>query len=132
MMRRRVRFCRSSSSRSAGGRPPSVGMAVVRPIVAGTAWVTPTAAAVTEVTPGSPASTGRPFGEAEQVRPRLLRRPVAVVGELGHRLHDHGLERHRHRRVHSRPGQGGYVAHMFEATATGESPVNGGLRTAIS
>ena len=56
--------------------------------------------------------------EPEQVRPQLLGRAVAVVRVLGHRLHDDGLERRRHRRVHL-PGKGRHVAHMFRGHGDG-------------
>ena len=61
-MRRRVRFLRSSASRSEGGSPPS-GTAMVRPVDAAIIVVAAApapAAPMTLVRFGSPASTGRP------------------------------------------------------------------------
>ena len=63
---------------------------------------------------GSPASTGRPVGEAEEVRPQLLGRGVARGRILGHRLHDHGLERGGDGGVGD-AGQHGLVAHVLRS-----------------
>ena len=105
--------CARASSRWRGGRRRA---AEDRPWCgrssAGTAWVAPTAAAIIEVDAGVARLDGSPLGEAQEVRPQLLGRPVAVVGVLGHRLHHDGLERRRHRRV-DLAGQDGRVAHVL-------------------
>ena len=83
----------------------------VRPVAAGTAWVAPTAA-IMEVMPGSPASTGRPSAKRSRSARSSSAGRVAVVGELGHGLHDHGLECHR-----DRPGSPPGAARGYRARA---------------
>ena len=96
MIRLRVRFLRSRSSWPGGG--PAGGTAMVRPVVIGTAWVAADRGHHRGEA-GVPRLDGPPVGEAQEVGAQLLGRAVAVVGVLGHGLHDHGLERRRHRRV---------------------------------
>ena len=135
MMRRRVRFLRSSSSRlvPAAATPPA-GTAMVRPVAAAIMVVAAAPAAAAPMTlseVGVARLDGTSVGEAEEVRPQLLGRSVARGRILGHRLHDHGLERGGTAGLATR-GSAGSSRTCFDATATGESPVKGGRPTAIS
>jgi hypothetical protein len=71
-------------------------MAIVRPVVIGTGR---SDRAHHRGETGVPGLDGSAVGKAKEVGAQFLSRAVAVVGVLGHGLHDHGLERRRHRRV---------------------------------
>ena len=110
MTRRRLRFLRSASSwRGEHRRAVEDGQGA------------PVAGPIMEVVPtrghhrghaGIGRLDGSPVGKAQEVGPQLLGRPVTVVGVLGHRLHDDGVERRRDGRV-GHPGQDGLVAHVL-------------------
>ena len=112
MIRWRVRFLRSSSSLGRQGRAVG-GTAMVRPVVArdslgGRRRRPPSRRSIAGIDRLDRAAVG----EAEEVGPELLGRSVAVGRVLGHRLHDHGLERRRDGRV-GHPRQDRLVAHVL-------------------
>ncbi len=115
MMSRRVRFLRSSSSRLDGGGNPAGGDRHGPARRGGHHGGGPGGAGAdghdrrqTRIT----RLDGTALGETEEVRPQLLGRGVARGRILGHRLHDHGLERGRDGRVGD-AREHGLVAHVL-------------------
>ena len=103
---------------------------MVRPVEVAMAWVAPTAA-IMEVTPGSPASTGRPSAKRRRSARSSSADRYRSSGSLAIAFMITASSAAGTAGLAAR-GRTGVSRTCLEATATGESPVKGGLPTAIS